>query len=95
MVSLTNMGLKVTVGGSAGLVYTPAEVQAAVGDMVVFNFQSMNHSLTQSTFDLPCDPMEGGMDSGFMPNPDDTVDPPPSFAMQVMVDTPLCKFDST
>jgi hypothetical protein len=29
------------------------------------------------------------MDSGFQPNPNNTVNPPPQVAMQVMVDTPL------
>ncbi|KAI1633947.1 hypothetical protein F4809DRAFT_652242 [Biscogniauxia mediterranea] len=79
----------VTVGGAAGLVYTPAEIQANVGDMVVFNFESMNHTVTQSTFATPCDPMAGGMDSGFQANPNNTVDPPPQVAMQVMTTEPL------
>ncbi|KAI1506543.1 Cupredoxin [Biscogniauxia marginata] len=79
----------VTVGGAAGLVYTPAEVKANVGDMVVFTFMSANHTVTQSTFPLPCDAMEGGMDSGFQPNPNNTVDPAPQVAMQVMTTEPL------
>ncbi|CAN8103792.1 unnamed protein product [Discula destructiva] len=79
----------VMVGGAAGLVYVPSEVQAAVGDMVVFTFMSANHTVTQSAFEEPCKAIEGGMDSGFQPNPNDTVSPPPQVAMQVMVDTPL------
>ncbi|KAI0011706.1 Cupredoxin [Xylariaceae sp. FL0662B] len=79
----------VMVGGEAGLVYTPAEVQANMGDMVVFTFMSMNHTATQSTFAEPCTAMEGGMDSGFMPNMNNTVDPPPQVAMQVMTTEPL------
>jgi hypothetical protein len=59
--------------------------------MVVFTFMSNNHSATQSTFATPCNPMAGGMDSGFQPNPDNSVNPPPQVAMQVMVATPLCK----
>lgn len=31
------------------------------------------------------------MDSGFMANPNNTIVPPPMMAMQVTVDTPLCK----
>lgn len=81
----------VMVGGEAGLVYTPAEVQAAMGDMVVFTFMSQNHTATQSTFADPCTAMEGGMDSGFMANMNNTVDPPPQVAMQVMTTEPLCK----
>lgn len=87
---------QVTVGGSAGLIYAPSEIKAAVGDMVVFTFMSANHTVTQSTFEQPCVAMTGGMDSGFQANPNNTVNPPPQVAMQVMVDTPLCKsFDFT
>ncbi|EFQ33369.1 hypothetical protein CGRA01v4_00925 [Colletotrichum graminicola] len=79
----------VTVGGPAGLVYTPDQVKANVGDMVVFTFMSQNHTVTQSAFATPCDPLAGGMNSGFMPNPNNTVNPPPQVAMQVMVSDPL------
>lgn len=82
---------QVTVGGNAGLAYTPSEIKAAVGDMVVFTFMSANHTVTQSAFATPCVAMAGGMDSGFQPNANNSVNPPPQVAMQVMVDTPLCK----
>ena len=81
----------VQVGGSAGLAYSPSEISAAVGDMVIFTFMSQNHTVTQSTFATPCDPMAGGMDSGFKPNADNAVNPPPQVAMQVMTTDPLCK----
>jgi plastocyanin len=81
----------VTVGGAGGLAYTPSQVQAAVGDMVVFTFMSQNHTVTQSTFAAPCDPMAGGMDSGFQPNKDNSVVPAPQVAMQVMNTAPICK----
>ncbi|KAI1659224.1 Cupredoxin [Daldinia decipiens] len=79
----------VQVGGSAGLVFVPDQVQANVGDMVIFEFMSMNHTATQSTFAEPCKAMEGGMDSGFQANPNNTVSPPPKVAMQVMTTEPL------
>lgn len=80
----------VTVGGPAGLVYAPDQLNdVPIGDTVIFEFLSQNHTVTQSSFDLPCDPLAAGMDSGFMPNPNNTVSPPPQIAMQVMVDTPL------
>lgn len=60
--------------------------------MVVFTFLSNNHTATQSAFATPCDPLAGGMDSGFVPNVNNTVSPPPQVAMQVTVATPLCKF---
>ncbi|KAF5630560.1 serine-threonine rich protein [Fusarium sp. NRRL 52700] len=80
----------VTVGGPGGLVYQPEELDnIPIGDTVVFEFLSQNHTVSQSAFDKPCALLEGGMDSGFMPNPNNTVSPPPQVAMQVMVDTPL------
>jgi plastocyanin len=82
---------KVTVGGSAGLVYSPNTLEANVGDMVIFTFLSANHTATQSAFTSPCVKLAGGKDSGFMPNLNDSVVPPPQMAMQVTVTTPLCK----
>ncbi|KAF4451378.1 serine-threonine rich [Fusarium austroafricanum] len=80
----------VTVGGPGGLVYQPEELHnVPIGDTVVFEFLSQNHTVSQSGFEKPCDLLTGGMDSGFMANPNNTVSPPPQVAMQVMVDTPL------
>jgi len=79
----------VTVGGPQGLAFNPPQLSAAIGDTVIFSFLSQNHTATQSAFDTPCAPLEGGMDSGFQANPNNTVNPPPQVAMQVMVDTPL------
>ncbi|KAF2964027.1 hypothetical protein GQX73_g9548 [Xylaria multiplex] len=79
----------VQVGGSAGLAYSPSEIKAAVGDMVIFTFMSANHTVTQSAFDTPCDRLEGGMDSDFQPNKDNAVVPPPQVAFQVMDTKPL------
>jgi hypothetical protein len=86
--------LKVVVGGSAGLVYSPDTIEAAIGDMVIFTFNSQNHTATQSAFTTPCEKLEGGIDSGFMPNLNNSVVPPPQMALQVTVATPICKFIS-
>jgi len=59
--------IKVTVGGTAGLKFTPPSVNAAVGDVVTFTFQQKNHTVTQSTFESPCTPLAAGFDSGFVP----------------------------
>jgi len=61
---------KVIVGGQAGLVYTPDFVNAAIGDVIEFDFLSVNHTVTQSTFDSPCVAKPGGAKSGFRPNPE-------------------------
>lgn len=79
----------VTVGGPGGLVYSPEQTKAAVGDLVIFEFWSQNHTVSQSPFDTPCKAIEGGLDSGFMANPNNTISPPPQMAMQVTTDKPL------
>ncbi|KAI6781520.1 uncharacterized protein J7T54_001482 [Emericellopsis cladophorae] len=80
----------VTVGGPNGLVYEPESLHnVPVGDMVIFEYLAQNHTVTQSTFDLPCDPLAGGMDTGHQPNPDNSIVPPPQVAMQVTTGDPL------
>ncbi|KAJ4344194.1 hypothetical protein N0V95_006272 [Ascochyta clinopodiicola] len=64
-------GLKpVSTGMAPVLGYNPESITANVGDVVEFQFMQKNHTATQSTFAEPCKAMEGGKDSGFMPNPD-------------------------
>ena len=50
--------------------YRPESITANVGDVVEFQYMQKNHTATQSTFAEPCKAMEGGKDSGFMPNPE-------------------------
>lgn len=63
----------VKVGSANGtLAYFPNNVVAAKGDMVQFQFQAGNHTVTQSTFDNPCEPISmfthmNGIYSGFTP----------------------------
>jgi len=63
----------VKVGGANGtLTYSPNNLVAAAGDMVQFQFAPANHTVTQSTFDNPCQPIAlhsnvTGVYSGFMP----------------------------
>ncbi|KAI6713102.1 hypothetical protein JHW43_004364 [Diplocarpon mali] len=80
---------EVIVGGADGLVYTPDQVNAAVRDMVIFEFHSNNHTAPQSTFTTPCDTFSGGMDSGFMANINNSISPVPQFALQVTATTPI------
>jgi plastocyanin len=75
---------QVTVGGSAGLTFIPDSLVAEPGDMVQFHFLSKNHTVTQSGFAKPCVKLADGADSGFMPNPDETLNPPPTYKFQVM-----------
>lgn len=88
---------KVTVGGlkpvATGMApvlgYFPDSITAAVGDTVQFVFMQKNHTATQSTFAEPCKAMAGGMDSGFMPNPDGKAGVTWNFT--VATTDPLCK----
>lgn len=79
----------ITVGGPLGKAFFPADIQANAGDTLLFNFMSQNHSVTQASFDAPCQPLAGGMDSGFMPNQDNSIVPAPQVAMQLTTTEPL------
>ncbi|KAF8158065.1 hypothetical protein B0H34DRAFT_439918 [Crassisporium funariophilum] len=58
----------VTVGKDNKNTYEPSSLTGvAAGDTIAFRFVSKSHSLTQSTFDKPCEKKEGGVDSGFYP----------------------------
>ncbi|KAM4066874.1 hypothetical protein HRG_000888 [Hirsutella rhossiliensis] len=79
--------LTIKVGGQ-GLVYSPpVNKNIPVGTTVIWEFYAKNHTVTQSTFDKPCEKMQGGFDTGFMPNPG--MDPPPKVAMQILTSDPL------
>ncbi|KDR65875.1 hypothetical protein GALMADRAFT_162362 [Galerina marginata CBS 339.88] len=59
---------EVTVGAGGNLAYNPPSISGAVeGDTVHFTFNPKNHTVTQSSFDVPCSPLAGGFTSGFMP----------------------------
>ncbi|KAK0721625.1 hypothetical protein B0T26DRAFT_673425 [Lasiosphaeria miniovina] len=61
---------QVTVGKDAKLVFDPPTLSAAPGDTVTYSFFAKNHSVTQSSFAQPCQPLAGGgFFSAFTPNP--------------------------
>ncbi|KAI8723567.1 Phytocyanin domain-containing protein [Fusarium sp. LHS14.1] len=43
--------------GDGGLTFSPADLKAAVGDTVEFHFYKGTHSVAQSSFDKPCEPL--------------------------------------
>jgi len=59
-------GSETVTGGPAQFI--PPSVNASKGSVVTFRFSGVpgNHSITQSTFDSPCQPLSGGFDSGFI-----------------------------
>ncbi|PAV20249.1 extracellular serine-rich [Pyrrhoderma noxium] len=69
-----NNTIQITVGGppSNPFFFSPANVTANEGDVVMFTFSGVpgNHSITQSSFESPCDPLGNGFDSGNIFIPD-------------------------
>ncbi|PSN74604.1 Cupredoxin [Corynespora cassiicola Philippines] len=57
----------VVVVGNGSLTFEPDNVEAAEGDTVTFRFWPKNHSVAQGAFGSPCQPLDGGFWSGFVP----------------------------
>ncbi|KAF9881412.1 hypothetical protein CkaCkLH20_00558 [Colletotrichum karsti] len=55
--------------GDGGLTFSPSDIKAAVGDMVEFHFYPKAHSVAQSSFDKPCEPLTNGTATGFFSGP--------------------------
>lgn len=62
----------VAVGKDGSLLYEPPSVTAKAGDVIQFQFMSKNHTITQSTFDKPCEAKADGVNSGFQFIPTET-----------------------
>lgn len=77
--------------GQSGLAFSPPTVTAVPGDTVSFTFYPKNHTVTQSTFTAPCEPMTGGVDSGFQPVAANATNVP-QFTITVNGTTPLWFF---
>lgn len=69
--STATKDIKVVVGGPGALTFNPSNVQANVGDNIIFEFHQKNHAVIKSTFEAPCVPISNGFDSGFFPVGDD------------------------
>jgi plastocyanin len=55
--------------GNGSNTFNPPQVNATTGDTLQFIFYPKNHTVTQSTFKVPCQPMAGGADSNYQPVP--------------------------
>jgi hypothetical protein len=61
----------VVVGADGALIYKEngnsavGQLNAAIGDIIAFDFNSTNHTVTQSSFAKPCEPLAGGFSTGF------------------------------
>jgi len=84
----------VRVGSMNGSIkFYPDNMKAAVGDMVQFQFAPNNHTVTQSTFDAPCQPIASnsnvtGIYSGFMPVSASSTTTP-TYTVMVKAATPM------
>jgi hypothetical protein len=54
----------VAVGAEDGLTFKPNQLNANIGDTIVFHFHTVNHTLTRSSLEKPC-VSSGKFDSGF------------------------------
>ncbi|TVY12494.1 putative GPI-anchored cupredoxin [Lachnellula arida] len=80
----------VVVGAEGKLLYKDNQIIACIGDIIRFDFNSTNHTVTQSTLQMPCKPLKDGFDTGFTHFNDKNrtgVLPPVDFT--VTVSTPL------
>ncbi|KAJ2906362.1 hypothetical protein MKZ38_002078 [Zalerion maritima] len=75
--------------GKDGLTYTPEDLVATVGDTITYHFYAKNHSVTQSSFQEPCKPLEGGVFSGFVPVPEAGVESATTFTITVNDTKPI------
>jgi len=80
----------VVVGVNGELKYGANQIDAAIGDIIRFDFNSTNHTVTQSDFATPCTPKAGGFNTGFTHfNPSNHTGFLPPVDFEVKVSTPL------
>ncbi|KAF2710589.1 hypothetical protein K504DRAFT_405927, partial [Pleomassaria siparia CBS 279.74] len=77
--------------GEKGLVISPNNFKAAVGDTVIFKLYE-KHDIAQSPFDKPCNPLNGGIYSGPY---SDTDGGKKKFVMNVTTTDPIWYYCST
>ncbi|KAI8185527.1 hypothetical protein K4K51_011574 [Colletotrichum sp. SAR 10_75] len=58
---------RVDVGLNGALTFTPNDIKEPPRTYVEFSFNPRNHSVTQSSFDKPCEPSANGFSSGLIP----------------------------
>ncbi|KAI0640545.1 hypothetical protein C8Q79DRAFT_921389 [Trametes meyenii] len=75
--------------GTAGLFFEPSSIKAANGTVVTFVFDGApgNHTVAQSAFAKPCEPLAGGFDTGYITIPAGTTTDFPTFNLTIENDT--------
>ncbi|XDG06708.1 hypothetical protein ABKA04_006323 [Annulohypoxylon sp. FPYF3050] len=74
--------LHIDVGFDGNLVFNPNNVTELVGTVLEFEYNPQNHSIVQSSFDKPCQPLDGGFAAPFVP----TMQTPSGVTFEVMVE---------
>ncbi|KAI8984874.1 hypothetical protein BD414DRAFT_489561 [Trametes punicea] len=76
-------------GDNPGLAFNPPNVTASNGSTVTFMFNSSpsNHSVNQSPFATPCQPLANGFSSGFVTVPANITDGFPTWNLTITDDT--------
>ncbi|KAK4176954.1 hypothetical protein QBC36DRAFT_372790 [Triangularia setosa] len=80
---------QVTVGKGGELKFVPEVVKAQKHDTITYTFFAKNHSVAQSSFDKPCQPIDGAIFSGFVPNDSQDVASRTTFTIVVEDDRPI------
>ncbi|KAF5378915.1 hypothetical protein D9757_008728 [Collybiopsis confluens] len=88
LVRAQDQPVQVQVGGTASspaFLFSPNNLNATNGTVFTFTFTGApgNHSVTQSSFASPCEPLAGGFDSGWVSIPAGGVTPPPTWNLTV------------
>ncbi|KAI9059021.1 hypothetical protein FKP32DRAFT_1680153 [Trametes sanguinea] len=75
--------------GAQALVFDPPSVNATKGSVVTFVFDGVpgNHTVAQSSFQKPCEPLANGFDSGYIFVPQNSSGPFPTFNLTIVDDT--------
>ncbi|KAK0725101.1 hypothetical protein B0H67DRAFT_641555 [Lasiosphaeris hirsuta] len=80
---------QVTVGKNGQLRFDPETIDAKKGDKVTYNFFARNHSVTQSSFEKPCMPLDNAIFSAFVPTDSPDVASRTTFTIEVKDDKPI------
>ncbi|KAI0890305.1 uncharacterized protein GGS22DRAFT_11679 [Annulohypoxylon maeteangense] len=74
--------LHIDVGFNGNLVFNPNNVTELVGTVFEFSYNPQNHSIVQSSFDKPCQPLTNGFAAPFVP----TMQTPSGVTFEVTVE---------
>ncbi|KAJ7055588.1 Cupredoxin, partial [Mycena amicta] len=69
--------------GVEGSFFNPPTVSANLGDTILFVFGGDFHSVSQGSFDTPCQRLDGGFDSGFRGRGPNFADPTPIWSITI------------